>query len=446
MLKSIHQIENFAFWQQIQWVLDPVSYMQSAVRQYPDIFAADIFNSGQPVIFVHEPKAIQELLTSDRKQFSTPGELNGILSPLIGDFSVITLSGDRHKKRRQMVMPAFHGARMQNYGQLIADLTLKRFSQIAPQQTFITRDVVQEISLQIILQAVFGLYEGDRLTRLQKLVTEMTHQFNTPLTSALLFFPALRWNLGKSSPWNVFLDRKRQIDEIIYAEIHDRRAHLDPERTDILHMLLMAIDEEGNHLSDLELRDELMALLLAGHETTATAISWALYLVHRHPEVYEQLQQELTPHRDTKDWMEIYKLPYLTAVCNETLRLHPVAMLTFPRFAETATQLGEYQVKAANVILGCIYLLHQREDLYPAPQQFRPERFLEKQYSPYEFMPFGGGSRRCMGEALAQFELRIVLATILNHFPLQLLETKPVIPKRRGVTLAPAGGIKMQRQ
>ena len=447
MLTAINPIETISLLQQIQWVADPVGYMETAARKYPDIFTAKIVGFGSSIVFVNEPQAIQQILTNDRKQFNAPGELNGILKPIMGDASVMMLDGDRHKKRRQLVMPSFHGSRMQNYGQLVFEITTKVFQKLEANKTqnksFSVRDAMQDISLQIILQAVFGLYEGDRCQQLKKLMSQMTELFNSPFTSAALFFPSLQKDLGAWSPWGNFVRQKEQIDKLIYLEIAERRAHPDPSRTDILAMLLSASDEEGKGMTDLELHDELLALLLAGHETTATAMSWALYWIHHLPDIKEKLLQELKSVTDPTDWMSIFRLPYLTAVCNETLRIYPVGMLTFPRVVQEPVELLGYKLESNTIVLGCIYLLHHREELYPEPNQFRPERFLEHQFSPYEFMPFGGGVRRCVGEALAQFEMKIVLATILSNFDLELAEHKPVKPQRRGVTLAPAGGIKM---
>lgn len=448
MLKSIPAVETAQFWQQVQWVADPIGYMETAAQKYPDIFSSEIAQAWGKVFFVNEPQAIQEILTNDRKQFTAPGDLNTILSPIVGNNSVITLSSDRHKKRRQLVMPAFHGSRMQHYGELIAKLTRQSFEPMLARRSFAVRDVMQNISLQVILQTVFGLYEGDRLQKLGGLISNLTELFNSPLTSAMLFFPVLQKDLGKWSPWGNFVAQREQIDQLIYAEISDRRANLEPERTDILTMLLLSTDVDGNALSDMELRDELMALLFAGHETTATAVSWALYWIERSPEVKSKLLHELAAqaksNQGDQDWMSIFKLPYLTAVCNETLRIHPVAMLTFPRVVAESATILDVQLECNDIVMGCIYLLHQREDLYPEPKKFKPERFLERQFSPYEFMPFGGGVRRCVGEALAQFEMKIILATILRHYQLTLLDNQPVKPQRRGVTLAPKGGVKMQ--
>ena len=451
MYKLINQIDTIPFLQQIQWVIDPVGYMETAAQKYPDIFTAEIFGFGNSIVFVTEPQAIQQLLTNDRKQFSAPGELNSILKPILGNSSVIMLDGDRHKKRRQLVMPSFHGSRMQNYGQLIFDLTTKVFDSLSVDKTlsknsngtFLARDAMQDISLQIILQAVFGLYDGDRCQQLKELLSKMTELFISPLTSAVLFFPFLQKDLGAWSPWGNFVRQREQIDKLLYLEIAERRANNDPNRTDILSMLLLAVDEEGKFMTDEELRDELLSLLLVGHETTATAMSWALYWIHRLPEVKAKLMHEIESVSDPEDWMSIFKLPYLTAVCNETLRIHPVAMVTFPRVAEEPVELLGYKLEPKTIVLGCIYLLQHREDLYPDADKFRPERFLERQFSPYEFMPFGAGVRRCIGEALAQFEMKIVLATIISRYNLELCDRKAVKPQRRGVTLAPTGGIKM---
>ena len=448
MLKSINQIDTIPLLQQIQWVTDPVGYMETAAQKYPDIFTSEVIGSGNSIVFVNEPQAIQQILTSDRKQFSAPGKLNELLKPILGNSSVIMLDGDRHKKRRQLVMPAFHGSRMQNYGQLIFDLTTKVFDSLLvnklANQTFLAREAMQDISLQVILQSVFGLYDGDRCQQLKMLMTKMTQLFASPLTSALLFFPSLQKDMGVWSPWGNFIHQRKQIDKLIYLEIAERRANPDSSRTDILSMLLAASDEEGQSLSDAELRDELLALLLAGHETTATAMSWALYWIHRLPDVKQKLLKELESISDRTDFMSMFRLPYLTAVCNEALRIHPVAMLTFPRVVEEPTELLGHKLELKTIVIGCIYLLHHREDLYPNSQQFNPDRFLERSFSPYEFMPFGGGVRRCVGEALAQFEMKIVLATILSRYSLELCDRAPVKPQRRGVTLAPTGGIKMR--
>lgn len=230
---------------------------------------------------------------------------------------------------------------------------------------------------------------------------------------------------------------------MLYAEIRERRSQYDASCRDVLTLLMSARDEQGEQMSDQQLHDELITLLLAGHETTATAISWAFYWLHKQPETLEKLRHELDNLGHSPEPMEISKLPYLNAVCNEALRISPGVLLTSPREVREPVQLMGYQLQPGTRVYGCIYLTHYREDLYPNPNQFRPERFLEKQYSLYEFFPFGGGARRCIGEALAMFEMKLVLATVLKNYQLVLADHQTVIPKRRGVVIAPANGVKM---
>jgi len=442
-MQLINPVKSPSFFQKIQWVVNPVGYMETAVKEYPDIFTAKIIGFGGTIIFVNHPQAVQEMLTNDRKKFAAPGNVNKLLQPLLGDYSVVMLEGDRHKKRRQLVMPSFHGERMQSYAKLIRNITEKTFSNLPQNQPFLARNVMQEISLQVILEAVFGLHEGERCQQLKSGLAAMSDLFRSPLTSSFLFFPWLQKDLGAWSPWGKFVRDRSAIDKVIYTEIAERRSSPDPNRIDILSLLMSARDEEGNPMSDQELRDELMTMLFAGHETTATAMAWALYWTHYQPEVGNKILQELDTLGDSPDPMSIFRLPYLTAVCNETLRIYPVAMLTFPRVVQESVELLGYKLEPGTNIVGSMYLIHHREDLYPEPKQFKPERFLERQFSPYEFIPFGGGARRCIGDALAQFEMKLVLATILSRYQLALADNQPETPQRRGVTLAPARGVKM---
>jgi cytochrome P450 len=429
--------------QRLKWVADPVGYMETAAQQHPDIFAAEVIGFGDQFIFVNHPEGIQQLLTQDRQQFFASGKENAILKPLLGEYSIVMLEGNPHRKRRKLLLPPFHGERMQAYGKLIWDLTDKIFAQLPVNQTFTARKITQEISLQVILEAVYGLYEEEKSQKLKYLLTKVTDVFSSPLSSALLFFDWLQKDLGAWSPWGNFLRQQREIDNLIYSEIAERRAKGYENRNDILSLMMSARDESGDPMSDCELRDELMTLMFAGHETTATAMAWALYWIHRLPEVRQKLLAEIESLGSNPEPMAIAKLPYLTAVCQETLRIYPVAMLTFPRVVTEPIELLGYQLEPGMILMGCIYLAHQREDVYPNHQEFKPERFLEKQYSQYEFLPFGGGARRCIGEALAQLEMKLVLANILSNYELALVSQRPEKPHRRGVTLAPTGGVKM---
>ena len=423
--------------QRIEWIINPTGFMEKAVQQYPDLFS-----TSTRVSVIH-PQGIQKILTNDHKIFVAPSKTNTTLQPLLGDYSVIMVEGSRHKQQRQLLMPPFHKERMPAYSQLICNLTEKVFSQLPQNQPFQARNVLQEISLQVILEVVFGLCEGERYKKLKRLLTLITDLFKSLLSSSILLLPFLQHDLGSWSPWGKFVRQRQQIDKLLYAEIAERRQQYDPDRIDILSLLMAAKDEQGEPMSDRELRDELMTMLFAGHETTASAMAWGLYWIHYVPQVREKLLQELDFLGESPNPMTIARLPYLTAVCNETLRIYPAAMLTFPRVAQERVELLGHQLEPGTVVVGCTYLLHHREDLYPESKQFKPERFLERQFSPYEFIPFGGGVRRCVGEALAQLEIKLVLATILSRYQLALFDNRPEKPCRRGLTIAPAYGVKM---
>lgn len=427
--------------QKVQYILNPLAYFAQASRQSLDIVNAPIFGKHHTTLLISNPQALQQLFTHDTKQFDTPA--NNLLRPLVGDYSLFCLEGSRHIRERKLLLPSFHGERIHNYGQLIVQLTEQVMSQLTPGQIFTARNLMQTISLEVILQAVFGLHQGVRFEQLQQLIVELADTFQSPLVSVALFFPQLQYSWGGLSPWHKFIKLKQKIDDLMVAEIRDRRQQNYSDRADILSLLLTATDEAGQPMSDLELRDQLMTLLFAGHETTATAIAWALYWIHRQPEVKTKLCQELANLQANADPMTIFKLPYLSAVCSETLRINPVAILTVPREVKEAVTLLGYNLQPGTRIYGSIYALHHREDLYPQPQQFRPERFLERNFTPYEYIPFGGGIRRCLGEALAMWEMKLVIATIMSKYQLALANNQPEIPKRRGVTVAPGRGVEM---
>ncbi|MGD1701923.1 cytochrome P450 [Dapis sp. BLCC M229] len=438
-MKSIKGSNTLPFFRRLQLVVAPLNTLESYAKKYGDIFT--MITSAGEVVCVTSPQALQEILTKDNNKYEAPG--TKILQPIFGEYSMLSLEGDRHRRERKLLMPPFHGDRMRNYGELICNITKEAASNLTVSQTFIARKLMQEITIQVILQAVFGLYDSPRLSQIKSMLGDFLELTASPLRASLLFFPWLQKDLGPWSPWGKYQRQQQKLNELLYTEIATRRSQLDPNRTDILTLMLLARDEEGQGMTDQEIRDELMTMLVAGHETTATALAWAVYWVHKQPQVYQKLMEELQTLEIDADPMTIFRLPYLTAVCQETLRIYPVAILTFPRRTKQPVELESYDLEAGTIIQGSIYLTHHREDLYPEPKKFKPERFLEKQFSPYEYLPFGGGSRRCLGMALANFEMRLVLATLLSNFEMELAENRPVKPQRRGITLGPAGGVKM---
>ena len=441
-MKSIPTLKQSPLQQKIQWVARPDKYMESAFKQAPDLFAAKI-TAGDGYVFVNHPEAMRQIVTGDRAKYFASSKDNQLLQPLVGDNSLLLIEGDRHRQRRKLLLPPFHGERMQVYSRLICDLTHNSIGKLEPNRPFVARRVTQEISLRVIFEAVYGIQDDRRSEELKQRVVRLLNIFESVISSVSLFFPWLQQDWGAWSPWGNFVRQQKAIDELIYQEIATRRTEDNSQRQDILSLMMTAKDEAGESMKDLELRDELMTLMLAGHETTATAIAWSLYWVHRYPEIKAKLQTEIASLGADPDPMELAKLPYLDAVCKETLRIYPVAMLTFPRTVLEPTELMGYKLEAGQTLMGCIHLLHQREDIYPEPHKFKPERFEMREFSAYEFFPFGGGKRRCIGEALAKLELKLVLATIISHYELELESDRPEVPARRGVTLAPKTGVQM---
>lgn len=422
--------------QTFQFFKDPTGFLDKLAQQYPDIFSGTFFG-GQPSVFIHHPQAIEELFCNEKQKFGLVE--NKSVQALIGKYAINTLVGEEHKRQRKFLMPPFHGERMRNYGEMICNLTKEVMSRQALNETFSAHAMMKEISLEVMLKVVFGLYSGKRYERLKHLLPLMLKL----LVSPLVFFPFLQKDFGAWSPWGKFVRVRQEIEDLLYAEFAERRAEKDAERTDILSLLMEAKDEDGQSMTDEELRDELITMLMGGHETTVSGLTWNLYWTHQKPEIAEKLRQELNSLGDNPEPMTIFKLPYLTAVCNESLRYYHPGLVIFPRVVKQPVELLGYSLEPGTRVIACTYLLHHREDIYPQNQEFRPERFLERKYSIYEFLPFGNGLRRCVGEALAIFQMKLVLATIISNYKLSLEEREPVGAKFHGFTLGPATEVKM---
>ncbi|NEO73204.1 MAG: cytochrome P450 [Moorea sp. SIO3H5] len=434
--------KNFWLLQVFKWLSDPVGYMETTAKEYGDIFISPVVVNLGEVVFISNPQGLQTILSNPQK-FPASGNLNKTLEPLLGSNSVIMLDGEEHKTRRKLLLPPFHGERMHTYGQLICDITKNVTSQWTVNQPFTIRDTLQKIAMRVIFSTVFGLHDRPHYHQLQELLSARLKATSSPLSASLIFFPFLAKDYGDWSPGAKINRHQKQMDELLYAEIRDRRAQGESDRTDILSLLLSARDENGEGMSDEELRDELITLLVGAYENTATGLAWAFYWIHHLPEVKDKLLAEIDSLGENPDPMSLFQLPYLTAVWQETLRIYPVGVLTLPRLVQESVEVEGKYLEAGTIIFPCVHLLHQREELYPEPKKFKPERFLERQFSPYEYIPFGAGARRCIGAALAEFEMKLVLATILKQYQLELADSRPVKPQRRGLALEPAGGVKM---
>lgn len=434
-------VKGFKWWHLYRWSAQPLAFLEKNARNYGECFSVNI-GYYRNMVYLSHPDAIAEIFTTNPEKFEV-GRGNNVLRPILGDYSALLLDGEPHARQRKLLMPPFHGDRMKTYGETICQVTEEVSRSWQPDITWTALPQMQKISLQVILKTVFGLDEDDRFTHLQQQIVSLLKFGESPFFFAMLVTPPLQRNFGFIDLWQRFQDTLHSIDELLYAEIHDRRKFLDPNRTDILSLLLAVRDETGTPMSDRELRDELITLVIAGHETTAIALSWALYWIHSVPEVKSKVLMELQSLGANPDPMAIAQLPYLNAVCSETLRINPVAIITGPRIARKRMTIAGYNIAPETYLAPCIYLAHRRPEVYPDPQQFKPERFLERQFSPYEFFPFGGSDRRCIGAAFAMYEMKLVLATLLRRYDLELREHQTVVPVRRGVTMAPKGGVKM---
>jgi len=426
----------------IKFISQPVKYVDDFAKIYGDTFTIQSNPSDNPIVYFSQPEALEQIFTSDLSSFEV-GRGNTGLRFLLGDRSFMLSDGERHQRQRQLLAPPFHGERMRAYGEDIRQITQQVSHEWQMNKPLKIRNSMQEITLRVILRVVFGLEAGERFEELRRSLSDLLDFMTSPLMSSAFFFNFMQKDFGTWSPWGWILQQQKKIDELIYTLLRERRAQPQQNRQDILSLMMAARYDDGQGMSDKELHDELMTLLVAGHETTASALTWAFYWIDYLPEVRENLLRELTTVAANTDLSTIAKLPYLTAVCQETLRIYPIAMNAFFRIVKNPIEIMGYKLPKGTLIIPSIYLAHHREQVYPQPKQFKPERFLERQYSPYEYLPFGGGNRRCIGMAFAMYEMKIVLATILSEFQLSLVNKRPVRPVRRGLTTAAPAGMRM---
>ena len=393
---------------------DPDRYLRWRRERDGDPFEVR-FPGFAPILFTGHPEGARDIFRApvDLSEPPTPNPI----APLVGEASLILISGERHRRERKLLTPPFHGERMRAYGEIIRDSTVDEIRNWVPGRTVDSRAASRAITLRVMLEAVFGLSGDDRPAEYTRVVGD----FLAAYTGPLMMVPLLRRGLFGHAPWDRFLRARKEFDALLTEDIERRRAGPENGREDILSMLLAATYEDGSQIDDRELREELRTLLVAGHETTATAVCWALFELHRHPEALERLIATVRELGPSATPAQLARLPYLDAVCNETLRLHPPVPIVLRRLT------GPWHVRGVPVAEGttvgiALPLLHSHPDVWQRPEEFDPDRFLDRRYSPFEFAPFGGAHRRCIGFALAEYEMRIVLATILPRVRLALPE------------------------
>jgi cytochrome P450 family 135 len=406
---------------------DPVRFLLGLRRRYGDVVSVS-FPSFPRLVYVADPELVKRVFTGDPHRFHA-GEANAtVLEPALGPHSVLILDEREHMRQRKLLLPPFHGESIRAYGNLMREIADRDIETWPVGRAFALRPHTQRITLDVILRAVFGVRDAKRFALAQRLVDEFGRRSHT-----VMLFPYLRRRLGPLSPMVRFERARDALDRFIYEEIAERREE-DPDidRNDVLSLMLEATHEDGSPMSDVELRDELVTVIGAGHETTATALAWAVERLLRTPRVLERLRAELADGREE----------YLDAVVKETLRVRPVITDVARKLTEPA-ELGGYTLPAGTFVLPAIIAIHHREDLYPRPFEFRPERFLEGQGEGYAWIPFGGGVRRCLGASFAQYEMRIVLRAIVERAPLCAAHPRPEALRPRNITLAPSRGTRV---
>ncbi|MFI7004074.1 cytochrome P450 [Nocardia sp. NPDC050175] len=342
------------------------------------------------------------------------------IEPLVGTASLILASGERHRRDRALLAPAFHGARIRAYGEIIRDSVLEEIEggtgqAWRPGVRIDSRAAARAITLRVILEAVFGVDGHERRAEYTGAVGEFLNAFSGPL----MLVPLLRHGLFGQAPWDRFVAARARLDRLILDDIAHRRTATGRLSTDILGMLLSTSYDDGTAITDDDLCEQLRTLLVAGHETTATTLVWALFHLHREPATLARLRAELRAAGPEAGPVELARLPYLDAVCQETLRLHPAVPIVVRRLTAPYTLRG-VELAAGDTMGVAVPLLHSDPQVWPDAQRFQPERFLDRKYGPFEFAPFGGGHRRCVGASLADYELRIALATIVTRVRLRL--------------------------
>jgi len=398
--------------------------MEDAARRYGDMFTLRITHEGTWV-FVSDPDAVRQIFTGDPRLLHA-GEANIVLLPVLGSHSVLLLDDDAHMAQRKLMLPSFHGERMRSYEQTMADVAARAIEQWPAGVAMPAWPTMQAITLEVIMRTVFGVRDTERLERLGDVLRSSIAWLTDRRRMGQLALLGAR-RVEERGTLRAALD---PTDALIYEEIRARRDAPDlAERDDVLSLLLQARHDDGSPMTDRELRDELMTLLVAGHETSATALAWALEALTHHPAALERLRDEVDAGEDA----------YLDAVVKETLRLRPVIALVLRRLIEPM-EIGGHMLPAGVNVAPCIYLLHRRADVYDEPRAFRPERFLEKPPGTYTWIPFGGGVRRCLGASFAQFEMKVVLRELVARLDIRAARAEPERRMRRAIVFAPHRG------
>jgi cytochrome P450 family 135 len=412
------------------FIFQPSRFIDGCRRRYGDVVTfRSLFDPCFVMVF--DPELAKQVFRAAPSQLRA-GEANAVLGPVVGPRSVLLLDGAEHLRERKLLLPAFHGERMRAYERVMREAADRAIDAWPVGRSFALLPSMRSLTLDVILRAVFGVDEGPRLEELKRRIRAMVDPTGSRLGLIVLALSGGRFGAAAGQR---FAERRRVVDELIYEEIARRRHASDlAEREDVFSMLLLARDEQGEGLTDGELRDELVTLLVAGHETTATGLAWAFELLLRHPAVLERLRASWAAGDGA----------YLDAVVKESLRVKPVIAGVGRVVREEPFELGGYRIPVGIEINPSIAAIHRRRDRYPEPREFRPQRFLgDGAPDTYTWLPFGGGTRRCLGASFATFEMGVVIRQVLERTDLAPSGARREKGVRQGVTHVPKRGVQV---
>ncbi|WNG47099.1 cytochrome P450 [Archangium minus] len=420
------------------YLSQPLHYLRRWHQQYGEAFTLRMAGAGN-MVFISSPQDIKRVFTAPMEVVHA-GESNSLLRPFLGPHSVVILDEWDHVRQRRLLLPPFQGERMQAYAKVMREVTHASLVRWPRARPFPLLDVMTEITLELMLRNVFGLETPGEIAAFSRDFSSLVDSTTSPLR----MLPSLiGMDLFTLMPWARASRLKKRVDAAIYSLVARRRAEpRRPERTDVLSMLLESTHEDGRPMSDQELRDALLTLIVAGYETSAIGLSFTVERLLAEPRTLARVHEELerVVGDDELGPEHIERLEYLEAAIKEALRVRPLVPL-ISRQLKGPLELTHYTLSAGVTVLPAIVLTHFREDLYPEPERFKPERFLEQKPDPYAWLPFGGGARRCLGMAFAMYEMKVVLATLLGRAKLRLASSEPVRMINRHIMLAPAGGV-----
>ncbi|MEX1141635.1 MAG: cytochrome P450 [Thermoleophilaceae bacterium] len=416
-------VQGIGFWTR------PLPFLERCREQYGKRFTIRL-PLAPPFVMLSDPDEVKQVLKAP-PDVLRPGEGARVLEPVVGSNSVILLDGPEHMEQRRLMLPAFHGERMERLEGLVEEVTAEQVAGLPRDTPVELHPRMQDLTLRIILRAVFGLDPGSRFDALRERLQAMLAFGDRPISLMVPRAGTVTERLFERLPAVARFTRiQREVDELLFELIAERRRDGAGDRDDVLAMLLDAEHEDGSPMSEQELRDELLTLLVAGHETTASTLAWAFERIAGDPRVKGRLTDEIDGGDDA----------YVTATIHETLRHRPVLPNAAPRLVAQPIEVGGWSYPKGCCLVPNGYLIHHDPEIYPDPYAFRPERFLDKQPGTYTWIPFGGGRRRCLGASFAMLETRIVLRAVLSACEIEPAGDRPEVARRRNITIRPAGG------